>query len=218
VTDKRPDAIDESREVLALATRRHGERNPDTLAIAIGLSNLLRATDEVYHEEALELATATLDRFTAVYGNDHPYYYGCLTNLALLKRATGDAAAAYELNEKALRGLTSLGQSHHYALTAAMNLASDLAALDRLAEARAIGEETLKRLTEQLGATHANTLGCAANLSLDMIALGDEEDGNELRSKALRLLADPPYGTDSPDYVAAASRDRLEPDFDPPAI
>ena len=72
--------------MLDLATRRHGERNPDTLAIAIGLSNLLRTTDVAYHEEALELATATLDRFAAVYGNDHPYYYGCLTNLALLKR------------------------------------------------------------------------------------------------------------------------------------
>ncbi|HTR95196.1 MAG TPA: FxSxx-COOH system tetratricopeptide repeat protein [Trebonia sp.] len=218
VTEKRLDAIEESREVLDLATRRHGERNPDTLAIAIALSNLLRATDVAYHEQALELATATLDRFVGVYGNKHPYYYGCLTNLALLKRATGDAVVARELNEEALRGLTdALGQNHHYTLTAAMNLASDLAALDRLADARAMGEETLKRLSEQLGTIHAHTLGCAANLSLDMIALGDEKDGNELRSKTLRLLADT-YRTDSPDYIAAASRDRLDPDFDPPAI
>ena len=50
-----------------------------------------------------------------------------------------------------------------------------------------------------------------------MIALGDEEDGKELRSKTLRLLTDT-YGQDSPDYVAAARRDRLDPDFDPPAI
>ena len=45
-----------------------------------------------------------------------------------------------------------------------MNLASDLAALDRLADARAMGEDTLTRLTEQLGTAHAHTLGCAANL------------------------------------------------------
>jgi len=218
VTEKRLDAIEDSREVLDLATRRHGEHNPDTLAIAISLSNLLRATDVAYHEQALELATATQDRFGAVYGNQHPYYYGCLTNLALLKRATGDAAAAHELDDEALQGLTAaLGPSHHYRLTAAINLASDLAALDRLTDARAMGEETLKRLTEQLGTTHAHTLGCAANLGLDMIALGDEEGGEELRSKSLRVLADT-YGKDSPDYVAAASRDRLDPDFDPPAI
>ncbi len=51
VTEKRLDALEESREVLDLATRRHGESNPDTLAIAIGLSNLMRATDESYHAE-----------------------------------------------------------------------------------------------------------------------------------------------------------------------
>ena len=218
VTERRLDAIEESREVLDLATRRHGERNPDTLAIAIGLSSLLRATDVAYHEEALELATATRGRSAAVYGDDHPYYYGCLTDLALLRRVTGDAAGARELNEKALRGLTAgLGESHHYTLTAAMNLASDLAALDQLAEARARGEVTLQRLTAQLGTTHAHTLGCAANLALDMIALGDEEGGNELRSTTLRLLADT-YGKDSPEYGEAASRNRLDPDFDPPAI
>lgn len=214
----RLDALEESREVLALATRRYGEDNPDTLAIAIGLSNLMRTTDESYHEEALELAAATTARFAAVYGASHPYYYGCLTNLALLKRITGDAAVARELNEEAFHGLTaSLGPSHHYTLTAAVNLASDHAALRQVAKARALGEDALQRLTTQLGPTHAHTLGCAANLALDMIALGDEEDGKELQSKTVQLLLDI-YEGDSPDYAAAASGDRLDPDFDPPAI
>lgn len=216
--DKRLEAIEESREVLDLATRRHGESNPDTLAIAIGMSNLMRTTDVSYHEKALELAEATVDRFGAVYGASHPYHYGCLTNLAVLKRVTGDAAEARELDQKAFRGLTTgLGQSHHYTLTAAVNLASDLAALEQLAEACAIGEDTLQRLTTQLGPTHAHTLGCAANLALDIIAAGDEEGGKELQGKTLRLLANT-YKEDSPDYVAAASGDRLAPDFDPPAI
>jgi tetratricopeptide (TPR) repeat protein len=218
LTDRRLEALEDSREVLDLASRRHGESNPDTLAIAIGMSNLMRATDESYHAEALELAQVTVDRFAAVYGANHPYHYGCVTNLALLKRVTGDAASARELDEVAFRGLTALlGQSHHYTLTAAVNLASDLAALGQLAQARALGEESLGRLTEQLGAEHAHTLGCAANVALDMIALGDEEGGKELQGTTLRLLADT-YEEDSPDYVAAASGDRLDPDFDPPAI
>ena len=54
----------------------------------------MRTTDVSYHEEALKLAEATAGRFAAVYGKDHPYYYGCLTNLALLKRVTGDAGGA----------------------------------------------------------------------------------------------------------------------------
>jgi hypothetical protein len=216
--ERRLDAIEESSELLDLATRRHGESNPDTLAIAIGMSNLMRATDVAYHERALELEAATVDRIAAVYGASHPYHYGCMTNLALLKRVTGDAAGARELDREALRGLTSaLGQGHHYTLIAAMNLASDLAALEQTAEARAIGEDTLRRLTTLLGPTHADTLGCSANLALDMIAAGDEEGGKELQDKTLRLLA-VAYGEDSPDYLAAASGGRLDPDFDPPAI
>jgi tetratricopeptide (TPR) repeat protein len=216
--DKRLEALEESREVLDLATRRHGESNPDTLAITIGMSNLMRATDVSYHKKALELAETTMDRSAVVYGVSHPYYFGCLTNLALLKRVTGDAAAARELNQEALRGLTAgLGQDHHYTLTAAINLASDLAALDQLAEARTLGEDTLQRLTRQLGPDHAHTLGCAANVALDMIAEGDEEGGKALQDETLRQLADA-YGDESPDYVAAANGNRLDPDFDPPAI
>jgi hypothetical protein len=47
--------------------------------------------------------------------------------------------------------------------------------------------------------------------------VGDEEGGKELRDKTVRLLAET-YGKDSPDYLAAAKGDRLDPDFDPPAI
>ena len=216
--EKRQDALEEGRRVQDLATRRHGESNPDTLAIAIAMSSLMRTIGVSYHEEALKLAEITVDRFAAVYGRDHPYYYGCLTNLALLKRVTGDADAARLLNQEAFRGLTvGLGPSHHYTLTAATNLASDLAALDRMAEARAIGEDTLQKLTAQLGPAHAHTLGCAANLALDVIVAGDKEEGKELQAETLRLLADT-YGEESPDYLVAASGNRLDPDFDPPAI
>ena len=216
--DMRLDALEESREVLDLATRRHGESNPDTLAIGIAMSNLMRTTDESYHEKAMELAEATVRRFAAVYGASHPYHYGCMTNLALLKRLTGDAAVARELDQEAFRGLTAeLGPGHHYTLTVAVNLASDLAELRQLAEARALGEETLQRLTTRLGHAHAHTLGCAANLALDKIAMGDTEGGKELQDETLRLLLDT-YGENSPDYLAAASGVRLDPDFDPPAI
>jgi hypothetical protein len=50
-----------------------------------------------------------------------------------------------------------------------------------------------------------------------MIALGDEEVGKELQGKTFRLLKET-YGETSPDYEAAVSGARLDPDFDPPAI
>jgi tetratricopeptide (TPR) repeat protein len=216
--DRRSDAVEESRELLDLATRRHGENNPDTLAIAIGTSNLMRSTHVSHHEKALELAEVTAERVSTVYGASHPYSYGCMINVALLKRVTGDAAGALELDQRAVRGLAdSLSEDHHYRLIAAMNLASDLAALGQLAEARAVGADTQQRLTVLLGPTHSHTLGCAANLALDMIALGDEAAGRELQGETLRLLAGT-YGERSPDYAAAAGCYRFDVDFDPPAI
>jgi tetratricopeptide (TPR) repeat protein len=216
--DKRPEALEEGNELLELSTRRHGDDNPDTLAIAIGVGNLMRSTDVSYHARALELAEATVARFARVYGLDHPYYYGCMTNLALLKRATENTAEARDLDQKALQGMTAgLGKDHHYTLTAAMNLASDLAKLNEVAEARTIGEDTLQRLTTLLGPMHSHTLGCATNLALDRIAMGDVESGNELQSEALRLL-EATYGDDSPDYLTATEGKRLDPDFDPPSI
>ncbi len=216
--ERRQEALSEARDLFDLATRRHGETNPETMAIAVALSNLMRSADKAYHEEGLELAAVTADRIAAVYGSDHPYHFGCMTNVALLKRATGDANGALELDKRALDGLTGrLGEDHHYTLTAATNLASDYAALDQLEEARELGKDTLQRLTTLLGPVHAHTLSCAVNLSRDMIAAGEDDAGKKLEDESLRLLAES-YGAKSPDYVAAARGDRLDPDFDPPAI
>lgn len=214
--DRRNDALDDSRELLALATRRHGEVHPVTLAIAVARNSLLRTTGAP--EDALELSELTVSRFRLVYGESHPYHYGCMTNLALLRRVMGDATAARDLNQKAVKGLTDgLGPDHHYTLTAAINLASDYAALDQLTEARVLGADTLRRLTGVLGETHAHTLGCAANLALDLIATGDQDAGAKLQQQTLQRYKET-YGENSPDYEAAAAGRRLDPDFDPPDI
>lgn len=216
VEDRRQDALDDSRTLLDLATRRHGESNPTTLAIALAMSSLLRTTGE--SEKALEIAEPTLDRFAEVYGKSHPFYFGCMTNLALLQRVTGDAETARELDQQAVRGLTKrLGPDHHYTLTAAMNLANDLAVLKQPKDARALGEDTLRRLTLLLGETHAHTLDCSANLAQDLIATGDVEAGDRLQQKTLQQMQTI-YGSDFSDYRAAAAGYRLDPDFDPPAI
>ena len=216
--DKRLEALDLARATLELATTRFGENHPDTLAIAISLTNLLRTTDDRYHRQALTLAEATVERYPRAYGEGHPYNYGCMSNLALLKRSAGDHAGARELDQRALDGLTGgLGPDHHFTLTVAVNLASDTAVLGHPREARRIGEETLPRLTRLLGDTHVHTLVCAANLALDIAATGDEDAGKALRDKTLGLFA-ATYEPNFPDAVAAAEDRRLDPDFDPPAI
>jgi tetratricopeptide (TPR) repeat protein len=216
--EKRAEALELARATLELSSRLYGENNPDVLAIAISMSNLLRTISEAHHAEALNLAESTVARYPRVYGEHHPYNYGCLGNLALLRRVMGNPGKARELDEQALAGLTTtLGPNHHFTLSVAMNLASDFAVLGLPREARRIGEETWPRLITLLGDDHTQTLGCAANLALDLIADGDEDAGKSLQEKTLRLY-EQTQGADFPDTVVAAAGGRLDPDFDPPPI
>jgi tetratricopeptide (TPR) repeat protein len=218
IPDKREEALKLARDTFELSTRLFDEGHPDTLAIGVGLSNLLRTAGREYHPEALSLAVDTVARYPGVYGEDHPYNYGCLSNLALLRRETGDLDRARELDEQALAGLDArLGRDHHYTLTVAMNLASDLAALGQPEEARGYSQDTLPRLAAILGADHPHTLGCAANLALDLIATGDEEEGKKLQADTVRRFSET-LGSSHPDSAVAAEGRRLDLDFDPPPI
>lgn len=218
IPEKRLEALDLAKATLELSSRRFGVSHPDTLAIAVSTSNLLRTISEAHHGEALALAEATVTRYPAVYGEKHPYNYGCLSNLALLRRVTGDPVTARALDEQALDGLTmGLGSDHHYTLSVAMNLASDLAVLGLAQDARRLGEVTLAKLTTLLGDDHPHTLGCAANLALDLIAVGDEAAGKSLQDRTLKRY-EQVQGAEFPDTVAAVAGNRLDPDFDPPPI
>ena len=213
--EARPDALEASRSTLDLSRRLLGEENPDTLAVGISLSNLLRTTSDAYHAEALDLAESSANHYPAVYGADHPYNYGCIGNVALLKRVIGEPGEALELNERALAGFdASLGRDHHYTLTVATNLASDFAALGRLREARDLGEDTLARLIALLGVEHPATLGCAANLALDMLATGDTTAGDALQEETNARYRQA-LGEKNPDAMVARAGGRLDPDFDP---
>jgi tetratricopeptide (TPR) repeat protein len=203
-------------EIYELCSRLFGEGHPDTLAIAISLTNLLRTTGNL--DDALAMAERTANLYPGVYGPEHPYHYGCLGNLALLRRVTGDPSKARQLNERALVGLDArLTRDHHYSLTVAVNLASDLAVLGLSTEARELGEDTLRRHRALMGDDHPATLGCAANLSLDLRATGAVEAGDELAASTMeRYLAT--LGADNPDAEVAAAGERLDFDFDPPPI
>jgi tetratricopeptide (TPR) repeat protein len=216
--DLRLEGLDVARNSLNLSRRLFGQAHPETLTIAINVSNLLRTTSEEHHPEALTLAESTAGWYPRVYGEEHPYNYGCIANLALLKRVTGDHAEARELSARALDGLDArLGRDHHYTLAVATNLASDHAALGDLAEARALGEDTLSRLTRLLTPDHMVTLGCAANLALDLDATGAAAAAAALRADTMERYRNT-LGEQHPDVVAAQQGRRVDPDFDPPAI
>jgi tetratricopeptide (TPR) repeat protein len=216
IPEERETGLRIATETYELSSARFGDRHPDTLAIAISLTNLLRTTDHL--QEALQLAERTVDSYPAVYGKDHPYYYGCMGNLALLHRVTGDPAEARRLNETALAGLDQrLSRDHHYSLVVAVNLASDLAELDLADQARQLDDDSLRRLRALLGNDHPNTLGCAANLAADLHATGDLDAAQALTADTMERYA-ATLGSDHPDAQVAASGQRIDLDFDPPPI
>jgi tetratricopeptide (TPR) repeat protein len=212
----RAEAMQRAGEVYDLCQKRFGDRNPDTMAAAISLTNVQRTNGLI--DDALKLAESTVAKYPDIYGPDHPFNYGCIGNLALLRRVAGDPAEARRLNEFALGGLDArLTRDHDYSLAVAVNLASDLAMLTESAAARELGEDTLERLIKLLGRDNPLTLGCAANLVVDLRADGAPEKAGSLWADTMSRY-EATLGRNHPDTVVAAEGGRLDFDFDPPPI
>lgn len=209
----REEALVIAGDVFDAFNKRRGEGHPDTMAVAVNLSNAMRVNGMT--AEALDRAVEIAERYPAAYGSDHPFALGCSSNVAVLRRVTGDPAGAREINETALEGLRArLGRDHFFVLAVAVNLASDLSALGETAAARALGEDTLTRASKVLGRHHPLILGCAANLSVDLGADGAVEAAEHLRSDTMKRYEDT-LGLTHADAVAAAEGLRLDFDFDP---
>jgi tetratricopeptide (TPR) repeat protein len=213
IAPAREEAMRIGEEVLEISRRKFGDRNPDTMAAAVNVTNIRRTNDLV--DEAFELAHWTATEYPHVYGPDHPYSYGCIGNLGLMLRVTGNPEGARLRNEEALAGLDArLGRDHDITLVIALNLASDLAELGEIAAARALGEDTYRRVAKVLGATHPLTLAAAVNLSLDLKADGAAEAAAKLSAEAMRGYA-ATLTLSHPDALVAAHGRRLDFDFDP---
>jgi hypothetical protein len=146
----RADGLQIAEETHEVARKRHGEVHPDTLAAAMNRINSLRTNGVI--APALELADVTANAYPDVYGNDHPYYYGCLGNLALMRRVVGEKDEALRMNKRAFEGLTRrLGPDHDYTLQVAVNLASDRALLGDIEAACRRGQDTRERLLRVSG-------------------------------------------------------------------
>ncbi|MEU8203572.1 FxSxx-COOH system tetratricopeptide repeat protein [Streptosporangium sp. NPDC049046] len=220
IAKRRAGLIDEAFEIaqrtFELEERIFGRDHPDTLAAALCLANAQRTRGEV--DEALGLLRDTAARYPRRYGDEHPFTFGCNMNLALLLRVNGDIEEATELDLRSLEGFDrTLGREHHYSLTCAINLASDLAAGGEVSQAGRLGEETLAQLRELLGIDHPLTLACANNLVIDLRTRGASAEAETLRADTFeryrRVL-----GEEHPDTTVALRGERLDFDFDPPAL
>ncbi|MEU1241718.1 FxSxx-COOH system tetratricopeptide repeat protein [Micromonospora parva] len=216
------EALTVAREVYSLCLRRFRENHADTISAAMTLFNILPRTEQERVARARALAEArvlgeeTLTGYQRVLGDEHPFTYVCMTNLAIVFRLLGDYTEGRRLDERAVAGLRAgLGMEHPYTLCATVNLANDLAASRDHAGAASLLRETLAAARQVNGQNHPETLICAANLSIELSALGDRPAARELRDAAIAGY-ERTVGLDHPDAAELLASHRVSIPIDPP--
>ncbi|MDT3444369.1 MULTISPECIES: FxSxx-COOH system tetratricopeptide repeat protein [unclassified Pseudofrankia] len=197
-------------------TAGHPQNHPDRLFAGLNLGNALRAVNRT--DEAFDRFDRTVGRFEQALGSTHPYTYGSVLNLALVRRQMGDPAEARRILEGSLAGLTDrLGPDHHYTLTCVTNLATAISESGDVEFGLQTGADTLRRFQSLLGPNHPHTLVCATNYALDLRHVGRVEEADELAADTIDRYGKVLYET-HPDVVAAVEGRRLDFDFEPVAL
>ena len=146
-------ALETCTDVHGRYVRRYGLDHPDTLAAAMSLANVQRNNGQ---EQARSRARGRHrpSGIRDIYGADHPYHLDLHGNLALLlPHLRGSRPRRAKLNEQTLKDLKDSGSDadHHYYLTVATNLASDLAALGDYEAAVQLRTRHARRLKSHSG-------------------------------------------------------------------
>ncbi|MBO3744752.1 tetratricopeptide repeat protein [Streptosporangiaceae bacterium NEAU-GS5] len=209
-------AADLARRVYHRYRDAYGAHHTGTLAAAVTLANSQRVVGE--YELSATFAEETTARYAAALGERHPFTLGSFVDTAIALRLLKNASRARDLLHDALDGLFAvLGERHHYTVTCATNLASALAELGGGTEAVRLGEKSLSIFQDLLGKDHPHTLACASNLAIDFDALGMRDRAAVLREDVIERLTRT-FGSDYPDLLAVGRSERLELDFEPPAV
>ncbi|MEU5310738.1 FxSxx-COOH system tetratricopeptide repeat protein [Streptomyces sp. NPDC021562] len=152
-------ARDVAQKVLTEYVKKPGEAHPYTQT---AMNNLA-----VFHwgcgdrDEAEEVFRKVLERMTEVLGAHHPHTQFCSANYAIVLAETGRLEEAWERERHSADALRAdLGAQHPEALAVVSNSAVTLGALGRTEEARALREDTVRRLKglrQQLGENNGIT-------------------------------------------------------------
>ena len=182
------EALELAADTLEQCRLRRGEENPDTMAAAISLSNILRRPGRLPRRSnwprKRRKRTQRLRRRA-------PYNYGCIGNLAVLRRLAGDPTGPPAERDGAGRAgprLTATISSR--SPSPSTSPATSRRSVTHEA-ARALGEDSLARLTRLFGDDHFLTLSCAANLALDLRADGAAEEARAFRPTTSTVRARP---------------------------
>lgn len=209
-----PEARDLAEDVYRRYVDFAGEDDRYTLMAATNLICDRRIVGDLVQAE--DLGRATVAAWKRIVGPGHPNTLSAQANLATVLRGRQFPSAAREMNQAALDGFRRLfpAYDHPSTLIVMTNLASDLAAVGEVREARAIGEEAIAMSQGSRGEGNPFILVTAANLSLDLRATGDPDAAVELLAKTLAAF-DETQGAEHPRTVQARHGGRLNLDIEP---
>jgi hypothetical protein len=109
---------------------------------------------------------------------------------------------------------TRLGDSHPFALSCAVNLASCLSDSGDLERAEALEREMIPRLRQKLGPQHPDTLACEANLAVTLHLAGRDEEAERARAGILDEFSRV-QGPRHPDVMLLQDWRRIDRDLEP---
>jgi tetratricopeptide (TPR) repeat protein len=174
------------------------------LRAATDLSIAMRRLPNDY-DEALELATDTLERCRRRNGEKHQDTLAAAISLSNLLRTTHQIPAALELAAATVETYPSVyGTDHPYNYACIGNLALLRRLAGEPAEARRLNETALAGLEQRLNRNHFFSLTVAVNLSGDLAALGHTSQARALGKDSLASLARL-FGEDYPLTLACAA-------------
>lgn len=158
---------------------RFGLDANDTMYAALVHSMSLSAVNE--HDEALELAQSTGERYVKLLGERHPYVGAADVNRAIILRRLGRVTEARALDERALEVfLDRVGAHHPSTLACMVDLANDQFLMGDVSGARERDEEALRGCEAVLGNLHPLTLLARRNLLVDRRAQDEDVDAGFL--------------------------------------
>ncbi|RYP10933.1 hypothetical protein DL764_000369 [Monosporascus ibericus] len=140
-----------------------------------------RTEAEQMHRQALELREAVL-------GQEHPFTFDSMNNLANVLDSQGKYEEAEQMHRQALE-LTEavLGQEHPSTLNSMNNLALVFRSQGKYEEAEQMHRQALKLKEVVLGREHPSTLNSMNNLANVLDSKGKYEEAEQMHRQALKL-------------------------------
>lgn len=165
-----------------------GSEHRLTLRAATDLSIAMRKIP-ADHEEGLDLATETLERWERRRGKQHADTLAAAISLSNMQRTMGQTTRALELAmETANRYPDVYGAEHPYNYGCLGNLALLRRLAGEPAEARSLNETALAGLDGRLTRDHVFPLTVAVNLASDLAVLGHTAQARALGEDSLARL------------------------------